>query len=176
MYWLISATRENRTFSRLAQYFLAGPLRSFTPKTMDGTFAPAVVTAAPAAQGIIGVGDFNNDGKLDFVVAGQQPGSLPNPRYQTLTTFLGNGDGTFTQGATVSFYPPPNNGGWPAHLVVGDFNGDGKLDVLVWIFVNVTNNPEPLFELLGNGDGTFQNRSEERRVGKECRSRWSPYH
>ena len=22
----------------------------------------------------------------------------------------------------------------------------------------------------------FTNRSEERRVGKECRSRWSPYH
>ena len=22
----------------------------------------------------------------------------------------------------------------------------------------------------------FENRSEERRVGKECRSRWSPYH
>ena len=25
-------------------------------------------------------------------------------------------------------------------------------------------------------DGTIFNRSEERRVGKECRSRWSPYH
>ena len=24
--------------------------------------------------------------------------------------------------------------------------------------------------------GMYQNRSEERRVGKECRSRWSPYH
>ena len=24
--------------------------------------------------------------------------------------------------------------------------------------------------------GTKHNRSEERRVGKECRSRWSPYH
>src|ERR1044071_47207 len=24
--------------------------------------------------------------------------------------------------------------------------------------------------------GSGQNRSEERRVGKECRSRWSPYH
>ena len=24
--------------------------------------------------------------------------------------------------------------------------------------------------------GSFLNRSEERRVGKECRSRWSPYH
>ena len=25
-------------------------------------------------------------------------------------------------------------------------------------------------------DGTLHRRSEERRVGKECRSRWSPYH
>ena len=24
--------------------------------------------------------------------------------------------------------------------------------------------------------GTVERRSEERRVGKECRSRWSPYH
>ena len=24
--------------------------------------------------------------------------------------------------------------------------------------------------------GVMTNRSEERRVGKECRSRWSPYH
>src|SRR5689334_23864227 len=26
------------------------------------------------------------------------------------------------------------------------------------------------------GAGVLANRSEERRVGKECRSRWSPYH
>ena len=25
-------------------------------------------------------------------------------------------------------------------------------------------------------DNSFRERSEERRVGKECRSRWSPYH
>src|SRR2546427_12360408 len=33
--------------------------------------------------------------------------------------------------------------------------------------------------LLGGGDGDLRGldaRSEERRVGKECRSRWSPYH
>ena len=30
--------------------------------------------------------------------------------------------------------------------------------------------------LAGNGTGAGQERSEERRVGKECRSRWSPYH
>ena len=28
----------------------------------------------------------------------------------------------------------------------------------------------------GAGKSTLLNRSEERRVGKECRSRWSPYH
>ena len=26
------------------------------------------------------------------------------------------------------------------------------------------------------GKGKITDRSEERRVGKECRSRWSPYH
>ena len=29
---------------------------------------------------------------------------------------------------------------------------------------------------LGVYDFTLADRSEERRVGKECRSRWSPYH
>ena len=28
----------------------------------------------------------------------------------------------------------------------------------------------------GTTNGTVTDRSEERRVGKECRSRWSPYH
>ena len=31
-------------------------------------------------------------------------------------------------------------------------------------------------ELLADGTVTRVLRSEERRVGKECRSRWSPYH
>ena len=38
---------------------------------------------------------------------------------------------------------------------------------------------EPLIrDLVNNGKATFYIgfRSEERRVGKECRSRWSPYH
>ena len=30
--------------------------------------------------------------------------------------------------------------------------------------------------LLREADGYARQRSEERRVGKECRSRWSPYH
>ena len=31
-------------------------------------------------------------------------------------------------------------------------------------------------QLLPNKDAEIVTRSEERRVGKECRSRWSPYH
>ena len=33
-----------------------------------------------------------------------------------------------------------------------------------------------IFALIGLAMGDTTIRSEERRVGKECRSRWSPYH
>src|SRR3989475_13320846 len=36
--------------------------------------------------------------------------------------------------------------------------------------------PDGLFLSNGPGDPAAVDRSEERRVGKECRSRWSPYH
>src|SRR5437588_98520 len=32
------------------------------------------------------------------------------------------------------------------------------------------------FPIVSIEDGCAEDRSEERRVGKECRSRWSPYH
>src|SRR2546428_2267874 len=34
----------------------------------------------------------------------------------------------------------------------------------------------PLVRRRGGSVGDCKDRSEERRVGKECRSRWSPYH
>ena len=34
----------------------------------------------------------------------------------------------------------------------------------------------PLFAVADELDDAVKDRSEERRVGKECRSRWSPYH
>ena len=47
--------------------------------------------------------------------------------------------------------------------------------------VKVTNEGRLTKNTLTQGDGSFYDycmeiRSEERRVGKECRSRWSPYH
>src|SRR2546429_2054426 len=47
---------------------------------------------------------------------------------------------------------------------------DGRVEAVLEVHKRVSG-PEPLLELLACDD-----RSEERRVGKECRSRWSPYH
>src|SRR5947209_15618646 len=83
-------------------------------------------------------GDFNNDGKPDFVEVNQTPTS------QGLTTFLGNGDGTFP---TTKFSSGIDQ---PQDIAVADFDRDGKLDILTVTF-NQT------FQVsYGNGDGTFQ--------------------
>ena len=46
-----------------------------------------------------------------------------------------------------------------------------------WVYLNKSKDEILIFEenfWSAHGEGKF--RSEERRVGKECRSRWSPYH
>src|SRR5256885_17239674 len=46
-----------------------------------------------------------------------------------------------------------------------------------WNLRLITNRPaSDKFIGVTNSDLAFYRRSEERRVGKECRSRWSPYH
>ena len=63
------------------------------------------------------IADFNGDGKLDIVLA---PGGVPPAPLQLL---LGNGDGTFRQGPSLSIASPTYG------IAVGDFNGDGKPDL-----------------------------------------------
>ncbi|HEV2176230.1 MAG TPA: choice-of-anchor D domain-containing protein [Terriglobia bacterium] len=101
----------------------------------NGTFRAPIFTSAFGEFGVLGLGDFNGDGKLD-VITSNGPG--------TLAVYLGNGDGTLTLKDTlsVSFVQP---------VFTGDFNGDGKLD-----FVTLSNQGF-LETYLGNGDGTFQN-------------------
>ena len=56
---------------------------------------------------------------------------------------------------------------------------DGKVDGSTVTFWVNTDYQEQTYKLVFNGTISAtgdQIRSEERRVGKECRSRWSPYH
>ena len=55
---------------------------------------------------------------------------------------------------------------------IGD-DGDGIPDLAVGAYKSDGNNRGEVKILFMDTDGS---RSEERRVGKECRSRWSPYH
>jgi hypothetical protein len=112
----------------------------------DGTFA-AGVSYPVLSPVVITLGDFNGDQKLDVVVSVPgDNGIVPGQE----VVFLGNGDGTFQAGRISTGVPDP------ASAVVGDFNGDGKLDLVISNQSLGCNSPCPTSILLGNGDGTFQ--------------------
>ena len=63
-------------------------------------------------------GDFNGDGMLDLLLGGSGISEAGNGGNSSL--LLGHGDGTFTPGPSVAT---------DGFVAVGDFNGDGKLDL-----------------------------------------------
>jgi len=89
--------------------------------------------------------DFNNDGLMDEAV-------VTDPT--TITVSLGNPDGSYHVSATLK---APKS--VPIYSInVGDYNGDGKLDIsgggVTDRFYSST--------WLGNGDGTFGNRNTQK--------------
>jgi subtilisin family serine protease len=123
----------------------------------DGTFQkPAIVLLPNAFATQFVVGDFNNDGNLDFLILSGSSSLTGTNAVASLVPYLGDGTGVFTQGQAVSFNLPPGVNGF-THAFVGDFNHDGKMDLLVQgsSILNSTDQ-NALYELLGNGDGTFR--------------------
>jgi hypothetical protein len=87
----------------------------------------------------VAVADFNGDGKPDIAVA--------NFDSNTISIFLNKGNGAFGNPIPVNVNISDNLG----PIAVGDFNEDGKQDLLV----ATISGPQATIVMLGNGDGTF---------------------
>ncbi len=127
----------------------------------DGTFQ-AAVTYDSGGEGTesIEVWDVNGDGKPDLLLANicgdANACSTGLATEGSVGVLLGKGDGTFQP--VVSY----SSGGYTSlSLAVGDTNGDGRPDLLVFSGCNIVGiftpcNNGVVGVLLGNGDGTFQ--------------------
>lgn len=109
----------------------------------DGTFQAHTEYATGSQPLALATADVNGDGKLDLIVV--------NARGNTVSILLGNGNGTFQTHKDYSTIPTTGGTGDPLGVAVGDFNGDGKLDLAI-----ANNADNAVAILFGNGDGTFQ--------------------
>jgi len=123
-------------------------LGNTTPFTSSGSVAMSAPTNIPTSSfpfavgtkpEAVAIGDFNRDGKLDIVVA--------NSDTNNVSIVLGNGAGSFGAPTVFSVGVTGVN---PESLAIGDFNGDGKLDLAVANY-----NSSNVSILLGTGTGSF---------------------
>jgi hypothetical protein len=106
----------------------------------DGTFQNAVNYDVGTHPRGLAVGDFRGNGRLDLAVV-DRTNFGENGQVSIL---LGNGDGTFHSAVTYAA------GGTADAIALGDFHGDGHIDLAVANYSDDT-----VSILRGNGDGTF---------------------
>lgn len=111
-----------------------------------GNFAESADFPVHPAPVSLKVGDMNNDGNADLVVAGAGP---ENNSGNYILLFLGDGKGGFTQKADLDL----GTGSLLGEIALADFNEDGNLDVAfpVESFQTTT---DSMTVLTFHGDGT----------------------
>ncbi len=145
----------NRNETDPSCYSIGGPgTISILLGNGDGTFSnksTLCLVADPEYGLVVGpqllAGDFNGDGNTDLVLSLKidQLGD-----YWLFEVFLGNGDGTFASPGLILL----DSLNTIETVVVGDFTGDGKLDLVVPGYPD--EGPFPVIQdFLGDGGGTF---------------------
>ena len=110
----------------------------------DGTFKNSSTLTTGNTPVALAAGQFNLDNSTNADLA------IVNQADDTLLVYLGNGDGTFTQGETFGLSAVLSSGNKPVAITEGDFNVDGLSDLAL-----TDENANTVSVLIGNGDGTF---------------------
>jgi hypothetical protein len=128
--------------------------------TGPGTFAPPVVSPSTAPVSTHGqldarsaaTADVTGDGRLDLVVAGTGPWpGDPDARGQ-IAVLAGNGTGAFT--SSTAYATPAGASNRAIGPAIGDFDEDGRLDVVV-ADTRVDAGPETLTFWFGRAGGAL---------------------
>ncbi len=114
----------------------------------DGSFQAEIRCETPSFHWcFLAAGDLNGDGKADILLTSNYW------RDSAIGIYLSKGDGTFLYSAVQACARPPSGIpriGTPGPDL-GDFNRDGKSDIIARDFIN-----GGIVILQGNGDGAFQ--------------------
>ena len=131
---LIVASEEARTVSAMLGEKGEVPFRATSAQTLTVTESP----------GEIVVGDVNGDGRLDL--------AMDHHDSYNVTLLLGDGRGGFTPAPKSPIVMKQGQRPHTHGLGLGDFNGDGKLDL-----ATVNNEDNDVSVSFGDGSGGFTN-------------------